>query len=242
MIGVLSVAPCYFRKTQVRLDGQSRYPTLWPSFVELGQSQSAQFPCIIFRIRKGEDKGRKRKRRSFTSIQMLHTHRPFFPSSENLDRTQSHIFTRYRLHFSKLTYPWKMTHLQMTYPWNMLISIAFCILTLKPWSPSFTCQVYSAGFFITVSPESIELASKAPIWWVLNGTHPIQIGHGTRKTDFWYSRDSMFSWQKWRNWGNLFGTSGCTPWRVWSKLLWWRNGHDIHLALPCISSCGSATV
>ena len=33
-------------KLQVRLDGQSTYPTLWPSFVELGQSQSAQFPCI----------------------------------------------------------------------------------------------------------------------------------------------------------------------------------------------------
>ena len=32
-------------KLQVRLDGQSRYPTLWPSFVELGQSQSAQSPC-----------------------------------------------------------------------------------------------------------------------------------------------------------------------------------------------------
>ena len=32
---------------QARLDGQSRYPTLWPSFVELGQSQSAQFPAII---------------------------------------------------------------------------------------------------------------------------------------------------------------------------------------------------
>ena len=32
-------------KLQVRLDGQSRYPALWPSFVELGQSQSAQFPC-----------------------------------------------------------------------------------------------------------------------------------------------------------------------------------------------------
>ena len=31
-------------------------------------------PCIIFRIRKGEDKGRKREIRSFTSIQMLHTH------------------------------------------------------------------------------------------------------------------------------------------------------------------------
>ena len=31
-------------------------------------------PCIIFRIRKGEDKERKRERRSFTSIQMLHTH------------------------------------------------------------------------------------------------------------------------------------------------------------------------
>ena len=32
-------------------------------------------PCIEFRIRKGEDKGRKRER-SFTSIQMLHTHTP----------------------------------------------------------------------------------------------------------------------------------------------------------------------
>ena len=33
-------------RLQVRLDGQSRYPTLWHSFVELGQSQSAQFPCL----------------------------------------------------------------------------------------------------------------------------------------------------------------------------------------------------
>ena len=32
---------------QVCLDGQSRHPTLWPSFVELGQSQSAQFPCKL---------------------------------------------------------------------------------------------------------------------------------------------------------------------------------------------------
>ena len=36
---------------------------------------SSPSPCVEFRIRKGEDKGRKRER-SFTSIQMLHTHTP----------------------------------------------------------------------------------------------------------------------------------------------------------------------
>ena len=124
----------------------------------------------------------------------MHTHRQFFPSSENLDRTQSHIFTRDRLHFSKLTYPWKMTHLQMTYPWNMLISIAFCILTLKP-------KLYLSGLQCWLLHHGVSRVHWAGIQGAdLMGTHPIQIGHGTRKTDFWYSRDSMFSWQKWRNW------------------------------------------
>ena len=42
-------------------------------FVGSDPTDSVTAPCIEFRIRKGEDKGRKRER-SFTSIQMLHTH------------------------------------------------------------------------------------------------------------------------------------------------------------------------
>ena len=56
-------------KLQVRLDGQSRFPTLWPSLVELGQSQSAQLPCPVPLLKLNES-------RQLASLQMFHTHSP----------------------------------------------------------------------------------------------------------------------------------------------------------------------
>ena len=45
-------------------------------FVSVGLISASGTPCIII-IRRGED-GRKKKEKSFTSIQMLHTHRGFY--------------------------------------------------------------------------------------------------------------------------------------------------------------------
>ena len=66
--------PISEKNWQVRHGDQPWYHKHWIGvFVGTWPIHAPGAPCIEFRIRKGEDKGRKRER-SFTSIQMLHTH------------------------------------------------------------------------------------------------------------------------------------------------------------------------
>ena len=78
VVGVLSLAPCYFGKLQVRRDDQSRYHNLKPPS-SLGSGWHGQWmewdslpPCISIMIRKGED--RRKKKREVLHLFRCYTH------------------------------------------------------------------------------------------------------------------------------------------------------------------------
>ena len=98
MFGVLSLAPCYVRKKQVRDKGVPLSYHHGKAVSSLVDDCQTMHPPPALLKRRGQ---KKEKDRSFTSIQMLHTH-------QKLLHTEA--FTHRSLHTQKLLHTEAFTH------------------------------------------------------------------------------------------------------------------------------------